>query len=268
MSDYYGEVATYFDDAAHTYEERYWSNHILQRMRQVFREEVKRHSWASALEVGCGPGIDIVHFATIFPDRMLAGIDLAPQMVARAQERIARSRVGNALVEIGSVETPPTSMARETFDLCYVFFGALNTTKSLHLAADRLYHSLRPGGHLILTVVNRSYIAEFVISLLRLRWKTAFARLRRVWPGYAPEHPLPSRCFSPAMVERAFGRAGELIRHRGLCITYPAWYRQHIAKRLGWLAEPLWQLDAGLTRTPAWHFGEYALYVYRKGSAT
>jgi SAM-dependent methyltransferase len=157
-------------------------------------------------------------------------------------------------------------VVQETFDLGYVFFGALNTTRNLQDAADRLYDRLKPGGHLILTFVNRWYIAEFVISLLKLRWKTAFARLGQEWPGYTPERPLPSRCMSPGMVRRAFGREGELLRRRGFCITYPAWYRHHIAQRLGRLAEPLWQLDAWLARTPAWHLGEYALYVYRKRS--
>jgi hypothetical protein len=66
------------------------------------------------------------------------------------------------------------------------------------------------------------------------------------------------------MVDRAFGRGGELIRRRGLCVTHPAWYRKHLAAKAGRKAEYLWELDRWLNRTPAWSLGEYALYVYRK----
>jgi SAM-dependent methyltransferase len=264
MSEYYDEVATYFDAVACTFEERYWENPVLHRMRQVFREETKRLPWDSALEVGCGTGMDLAHFASVFPDRNLVGIDLSPQMVDRARTRIESLGLGNASVEQEGVETMAPSPHRGALDLCYVFFGALNTTENLDRAADNLYDALRPGGHVVLTFVNRLYLAEILICLARRRWRRAFARLGRSWSGYVPERPLTSRCVGPKDVGRAFGRRGELVRRRGVCITYPAWYRSHLVERLGRAAERLWRLDEWLSRTPAWHLGEYTLYVYRK----
>jgi SAM-dependent methyltransferase len=266
MSDYHSSVATYFDHVACSFDQRYWDNPILQRMRQVFREEAKRLPWRSALEIGCGTGIDLVHFATIFPERTFLGFDLSPEMVARARDRIRASGKKNVRVDLGGVEVASGPTALEQHDLCYVFFGALNTTRSLDRAADQLYDALAPGGHLVLTFVNRWYLAEMLICMIRGRWSSAFARHRSQWPGYTPERPLRSWCPGPRAVHRAFGGRGELVRRRGLCIAYPAWYRQRLAAKLGRLAEPLWHLDVAWSRTPAWQLGEYALYVYRKHS--
>ena len=38
---YYEEVGNYYDKDAVDFEQRYWKNPVLQRIRQSFREEVK-----------------------------------------------------------------------------------------------------------------------------------------------------------------------------------------------------------------------------------
>lgn len=264
MSDYYARVATHFDEVASEYEARYWANPILCDTRQAFREEAKRYPFRTALEIGSGPGIDLAHFATIFPDRTFVGLDVSPRMVELARARIRSLALGNARVESGSAESAARVLGPGAFDLGYVFFGALNTVESLDLAADRLYEALAPDGHLVLTFVNRWYLAEMALGLARGRWRQAFSRLGRTWTGYAPARALSSRCVGPREVERAFGREGELIRRRGFSIVYPAWYRAGWLSALGRAAPRLWELDRKLSRTPAWSLGEYALYVYRK----
>jgi len=264
MSDYYRRVGAHFDADAEDFDQRYWANPILQRIRQVFREEVKRLPFRRALEIGCGTGLDLVHFGRIYPERTLYGIDVSSQMVDRSRVRIRRSGLTNVEVDIAAVERAPDILGPEAFDLGYVFFGALNTVEDLDLAAERLYAAIRPGGHLVLSFVNRYYLADIALRMLRGRWRTAFRRFGTVWTGYSPDRPLPSHCVSPREVRRAFGRGGHRIARRGFSIVYPAWYRKRWLKRLRRGGEWLWELDRWLNRTPAWCTGEYALYVYRR----
>jgi len=264
MSEYYANVGSYFDKAAADFEARYWTNPILQRIRQGFREEVKRCPFRAAIEVGCGPGIDLTHFGRIFPERTFVGLDVSQRMVELARARVRSVGLENVRVEMRSAESAADVVRPGAFDLGYVFFGALNTVESLENTADRMYAALAPGGHLVLTFVNRWYLAEIGIGLLRGRWRSAFSRLGSTWGGYGLDRGLSSRCLSPGQIGRAFGRGGELIRRRGFSITYPAWYRTGMLRRLGRLGPRLWELDKLLSRSPAWSWGEYALYVYRK----
>ena len=266
MSEYYERVATYFDEDAEQWDDRYCTNPIAQRIRQAFREEVKRLPFRKALEVGCGTGFDLVHFGTIYPERSLLGIDVSSEMVRLAKARITRSGQSNAQAAVASVERAPDLLGAGAFDLCYVFFGALNTVEDLHRSADRLYDATAPGGYVVLTFVNRWYLAEMAVALVRGQWKRAFRRLRTVWGGYNPDRPLPSCCVTPREVRRAFGRGGRMLKRRGFSITYPAWYWSRWLPKLGRTSHWLWELDRWLNRTPAWSTGEYALYVFRKNS--
>ena len=266
MLEYYRGVGAYFDLDAAQFDARYWANPVLQRIRQVFREEVKRQSFRTALEVGCGTGMDLAHFARIYPDRSFVGVDVSERMVDLARQRVRAAALDNARVEVASSDDAPGRFGHRAFDLCYVFFGALNTIEDMDRTADRLYDATAPGGSLVLTFVNRWYVADIAIGLLRGRGRSAFQRLADHWGGYSPDRELASRCVGPAQVRRAFGRGGALVRRRGFSIAYPAWYRSHWLARLGRVGPLLWKLDEGLNRTPAWSLGEYALYVFRKAA--
>lgn len=264
MSDYYRQVGTYFDSDAAEFDARYWANPILQRLRQAFREEVKRRPFQSALEVGCGTGLDLKHFAKIYPERRFVGVDVSAAMVELARRRIAEAGVGNVAIEVASADDVPSLFGHDAFDLGYVFFGALNTVEDLDRTAERLYQALVPGGRLVLTFVNQWYLAEILVGLMKGRGRGAFSRLAERWDGYSPHRNLPSSCVGPARVRRAFARGGTLLGRRGFSITYPAWYRAHWLRRLGRLGPLLWKFDDALNRTPAWSLGEYSLYVFRK----
>jgi SAM-dependent methyltransferase len=266
MSEYYSSVGEYFDEDAAEYEARYWANPVAQRIRQCFREEVTRVPFERALEVGCGIGLDLAHFARIYPERTFVGIDVSPRMVDIAAGRLADAQLGNASVLLASSDDVLMRFGPGAFDVGYVFFGALNTVEDLDRTADQLWSVLAPGSTLVLTFVNRWYIADMAIVAGKGRFRDAGRRLKRVWGGYSLERELTSRTVVPRDVTRAFGRQGELVRRRGISIAYPAWYRPDLARRLRRGAHWLWNLDGLLSRTPAWSLGEYTLYVYRKRS--
>ncbi|HVU16602.1 MAG TPA: class I SAM-dependent methyltransferase [Candidatus Didemnitutus sp.] len=261
---YYRSVADFYDHEACRYEERYWTNAVAQRIRQAFREEVKSHSFRNVLEIGCGTGLDVAHFASIYPDRTICGIDIAPAMVANAARKIADQGLTNARVMRGTPEDLGALFPTVRFDHIYVFFGALNTVPDLPRLAAVLRDRLNPGGTMVLTFVNKWYLTEMLISLLRFRFRRIFERGQKVWGGYSSVHRIESRCFSPREIRKSFADHFEITRRQGYSILYPAWYRTSWIGRFGRrLSQLLWDGDRVLNRTPAWGWGEYALYSFR-----
>jgi ubiquinone/menaquinone biosynthesis C-methylase UbiE len=94
-SKYYKEVGNYYDNDANDFDSRYWSNPVLQQIRQSFREEVKRFDSSTMLEIGCGTGLDLVHFSNIFPERQIFGIDISGKMVRISESRIEKNKSTN-----------------------------------------------------------------------------------------------------------------------------------------------------------------------------
>src|SRR6185369_10746811 len=141
------------------------------------------HPAASVLDLGCGPGTDLAWFAERYPRRRYAGIDVSQRMV-----ELARTKLGDrARVHRGCTEDVPHIFAGEQFDLVYSFFGPLNTEPDLGRAVDALAGAVAPGGALVLTFVNRVYLLDMAVDLLRGRVAAATARLANRWHGYSPK---------------------------------------------------------------------------------
>lgn len=264
MSEFHRQVGRHFDEDAEEFDDRYWANPVLQRIRQAFREEVKRIAFVRALEVGCGPGLDLVHFGTIFPDKTFHGIDVSEGMIRLAEARIGAAGCKNVSATVASADDVVDRFDAVPFELVYVFFGALNTVEDLGRTAERLYAKTAPGGHLVLTFVNQLYLADIAINLVKGRFREAFRRFKPVWGGYSRQRFLPSKCLSPREVRAAFGRGGRELHRRGFSILYPAWYRARWVPKLRRASHWLWEADRWLNRTPMWCTGEYCLYVFRK----
>lgn len=261
--NYYKEVKTYYDEDAWDFDKRYWENPVLQRIRQSFREEIKKHSFKNMLEIGYGTGIDMVHFGQTHTDSMIYGIDISSEMCRIATKKADEKGLKNVIPKTGSVEDIESLFPEQKFDIIYVFFGALNTVADLKETAQILKNCLHKDGVLVLSFVNKYYVAGMLIELLKLRFSHAFARLRPVWGGYSPVKYLPSKCYSPAEVTNAFSQT-KLIAKKGYSILHPAWYYHGLNRKLGRFRRFLWKTDNLLDKTFLWKFGEYTLFVFKK----
>jgi ubiquinone/menaquinone biosynthesis C-methylase UbiE len=260
---YYNKVGTYYDKDAVDFEQRYYQNPALQRIRQSFRQHTKSFEQESILEIGFGPGFDLVHFAEQFPDRKFYGVDISAEMVRLTQEKIDEMGLENAWVAQGSVEDITAEFPEVTFDMIYVFFGALNTVNNLEVALSNLRHVLRPTGRMVLTFVNKYYIAGTIIELLKLKPKFAFARWKKIWGGYSPTNFLASRCYRPHTIKK--WAKLDCIHSRGYSIFYPAWYYHKFHKLLPKsILAGLWELDERIASTPVGKLGEYMMYTFQK----
>lgn len=262
---YYEEVGAYYDKDAKDFEKRYWNNKALQRIRQAFREEVKREPFQSALEVGIGPGFDLIHFAKLFPKAQVDGIDVSSEMVNLADSKLKSLSANNARVAVGSVENIGALFPIQKYDLIYVFFGALNTVEDLSKALEILKSYLNPQGRMVLTFVNKWYVGGMIWECLKLKPKKAFSRLKKVWGGYSPTEFLASRCYSSSEI-KGISQALQLkcLKREGFSIFYPAWYYHRLHKLIPAKGlHILWQMDRAIAKGPLGSFGEYALYDLR-----
>lgn len=263
-STYQKKVSDYYDtDARLGFESRANANPLLDKIRSDFRQITTKFGFSNALEIGCGPGFDLQWFANRFPAENITGVDISEEMVKLARARIRETGLENALVLQSDEKQLTEHFHPAGFDLVYVYFGALNTVEDLARSAQSIHELLKPGGHAVLTFVNKWYIREMLVQLLKGRIKSAFARLRKFWGGYSPERYLPSKCYSPGQVRDAF-RNFKLLERKGYSIFFPAWYNYPRFKRKEKKLEKLWSFDQKLQGTFLWSMGEYTLFVFRK----
>ena len=60
---YHDEVAAYYDSEAEDFEARAGQNHVLEQLRQAFRDVTMAYNPRRMLEIGYGPGLDMAWFA-------------------------------------------------------------------------------------------------------------------------------------------------------------------------------------------------------------
>ncbi len=259
-TEYYKEVASYYDDDARDFEQRYDENPVLKRIRNSFREITERKSFQNILELGCGPGFDVEYFSRKYPESTVHAIDISPEMIELTKKRCEKLGLENVRLAVGSAEDIEEAFNGQKFDLIYVYFGGLNTVFDLGQAARDLKHNCTPDGRMILTFVNRYYLTEIPLWLVKGRFDRAFERVRNRWRGYSDHRKIPSRVLSYGDIRSAFTPEFNIVGKRGYSILYPAWYRSHLLKPLGSKAEMLWKADKKLSGTPFWNTGEYSLY--------
>jgi ubiquinone/menaquinone biosynthesis C-methylase UbiE len=258
---YYRDVARYYDRDAVDFEQRYRENYILQRLRTDFRAITERYPFQSMLEIGCGPGLDLIYFGRKYPSRTFTGIDISPGMIRLARANTERERLANIHLEMGSVENLDRLFGDRSFDMIICYFGALNTVYDLAGIVPTLHRHLSYFGRMVLTFVNRWYLFDVIWYLLHFDRQRAFARITNNWKGYSPTRELESTCRSAREIARIFRPWFTITGKKGYSILYPAWYRSHRLRPGSTLDRWLWKADQFLNRTPLWNLGEYSLYV-------
>jgi SAM-dependent methyltransferase len=261
---YYQSVSAYYDkDADMNFEARAEINPLLGKIRGDFRKITAKYPFTRVLEIGCGPGFDVAWLASAFPGSEVVGVDISDNMVALAQKRIDSQSIPNAKVYTADERSLMRLFGPGSFDMIVVYFGALNTVADLKMTAGIIGELLKPGGHAVLTFVNKWYWREMLVQMLKLNFRLAFARLKKEWGGYSTDRHLPSRCYSPKEILSAF-KGFRLLERKGYSIFYPAWYNyRKWLKKLD-VIEKKWQRDQAIQHTFLWSKGEYTLFVLKR----
>ena len=125
-------------------------------------------------------------------------------MVEISKSKIEKAKLYNCDIKQGSPDEISKLYPDKKFDLVFVYFGALNTVENFKKTANKIIDVCEDGGFLVLSFINKHYIAEIILNLFRLRFSDAFRRYKGVWGGYSPNKHLDSKCFSPEKLERYF----------------------------------------------------------------
>ena len=166
---YHDQVAEYYDEEAYDFEKRAGQNHILESLRQTFRDITMTYQPKKMLELGYGPGLDMEWFANQKVVEIIHGIDLTPSFYQIVKQKADFRGDGKIVPHLGTAEDASKLLGTTLVDTVIVYFGALNTTDNLDNAAKAITNVLQPGGRAVLTFVNRWYMFDVLwLSLIHI----------------------------------------------------------------------------------------------------
>ena len=174
------------------------------------------------LEIGCGTGEEAL--ALVQRGCTVLATDVSPAMIAVAQARAEGAGLCASLQLRVLDAAALGQLGGETFDGAYSSFGPLNGLDELRPVLAALSALVRPGGVVVLSVMNRWYPLEIAWFLLRGRPRQA---LRRWWNSGAPVSTLA---------------AGRMATHyhslRALRRAMKPWFRLRCCRALPVLLPP------------------------------
>lgn len=196
-------VAGAFDSVA----ARYGEVGFLRRAAEMLADTVgPPPPGARVLDVATGPGTTALIVAARAPDAQVVGLDVAPDMVARASARAAAEGIANARFVVGSALAPP--FATGSFDLV-VCSSAIYYMPDL-LAAVRAWTGvLSPGGTLAFSTFAEGAL-EPMSSLFDARVRAAGV----VVPQPTPLYRLTSAEACSQLLEAAGLRQVRVVRRQ------------------------------------------------------
>lgn len=140
---------------------------VVERLLGVLQEQpFQQH--LQLLDIGCGTGRLLKLLAHELPQARLTGLDLAPNMLQQARERL-EDQV--CLIQ-GDAEQLP--FADQTFDLV-VSSSTFQWLTQLDRCFDEVIRVLKPGGRFVFSLFGQGTLGE-----LQLAWRTALADCRRI----------------------------------------------------------------------------------------
>ncbi|HVC34158.1 MAG TPA: class I SAM-dependent methyltransferase [Chloroflexota bacterium] len=165
-----GDVASAYDAIAADYDRQVhgdeWMRRVLwQRYDSLFQ------SGQRVLDVSCGTGLDAVFLTS--RGIAVTAIDVSPGMIAQLELKVSRleltNRIDARVLDVGQLALLPA----ESFDGIISAFAGLNTLADLSPFAADASRLLRPGGKLLLHLLNRFSLWEYLRLLGRGEWRAA-----------------------------------------------------------------------------------------------
>lgn len=208
-----------FDALAESYDESFSDGLLGRTLRAAVWRRVQTHlrGARSALELGCGTGVDTVALASAGLD--VIAIDASEKMVQITSQRCAQHEVV-ARVEHGDLMSLDTlDGCRGPFDLVLSNFGPLNCVEDLGDTMGRIADRLAPDGIVIASIMGRFVPWEWMWMTITGHPTKSFRRLRR---GGVSWRSLTIRYYSPSAIRTAAESAGLRIdRVAGLGALLP-----------------------------------------------
>lgn len=267
------ETAEAFDGVAGTYDRSNRENALLSAMRERTRAalETSVPTGSRILDLGCGPGTDVVYFAR--RGYHVTAIDWSTAMVEEARRQLrACGADADACVQHLGIDQLSAVHERGVplFDGVYSSFGALNCATDVRAAAWAMNTLLRPDGVVVASVIGRYCPWEIALYSAKGDWRRAFLRWRRdAVPVPLEGRTVWTRYYSPRSFVASFRRSGFVTTSvRALGLLTPPPYMQAFAGRHPRAIGRLRKIEEVIASWPvARHCGDHFLVVMRKQAA-
>jgi SAM-dependent methyltransferase len=275
VETYHEEAARAFSRAAPLYDAEHAANPIARwtRTRSLAVLDAVFGPGTHVLELGCGTGTEAIHLAG--RGARVVATDAAPAMIATLAAKLAP---GGPAAHLAGAVTPlvlPAGRAgvlvdrygRGAFDGAYSSFGPLNCEPDLAPVAAALAALVRPGGRVVLSLINRYCLWETAWYLRARRPALAFRR----WPGRAAatvrgawqEDRITIFYWTPGAVARVFRPHFRVRRRLGLPWLLPPQYLDGLARRAPGLFRRLARWDGRLAHHwPCYALGDHFLLEF------
>ena len=237
-----------FDTLAFTYDDEFSSSPLGRTLRSAVWRRIEPHlrPGGTALELGCGTGIDALGLAEA--GMRVVAVDSSKRMVDVARER-CRGVPEAVRVELGDIsDLEAVAGCAGPFDLVLSDFGALNCVDDLGSALRSIAGRLGPEGAVVAVIMGRFVPWEWVWMVRSGRPGSAFRRLR---PGGAEWRGIRIRYHTVGGVRRAARSAGlEVRRVAGLGSLLPTTEARAWIGRHNWLMRSLNGLERQFETVP------------------
>ncbi len=259
-----------FDGVAPTYDRSNTENALLCAMRDRTRAALERAvpSGGHLLDLGCGPGTDVVYFAA--KGYRVTAIDWSAAMVDEARRVVKRAglldRVRVFHLGIDQLDTLSDTVV-DPFDAAYSSFGPFNCVADLARSARAIAGRVRAGGSWsrrssAASARGNSRSTRCAAILAAPRFGSLVVRLpvplegRTVWTQY----------YTPSAVSRLFEKVGfERVSSRALGLFTPPPYLNGFAGRHPSLIAGLQRIEDAAGGWPGLRaLGDHFLIVMRR----
>ena len=279
LAGQYDATATAFSLSAPYYDADQARNRVARWSRRRSLRELDRAFKAGdmLLELGCGTGDEAIHLAR--RGASVLATDAAPAMVAmlsaklRAEPGSVRERISSLVMPAGTIASLLDEHGPNSFDGAYSSFGPLNCEPDLGPIAASLSELVRPGGRVVLSLINRYCPWETLWYLAARRPRAAFRR----WAGRAnatvrgewQETRVAVYYWSSREVERTFNRHFRPVRRIALPCFLPPQYLSALLDSRPALFKLLASMDRKLaSKWPFNSLGDHTLFEFTRRPET
>jgi SAM-dependent methyltransferase len=264
-----------FTLSAPFYDDEQWSNRVA-RWSRARSLKVLDKAFAPGdlvLELGCGTGEEALYLAR--RGVHVVATDAAPGMLEVLRDKLAREDI--SIRERITIIAMPARNAynliarfgRHRFAGAYSSFGPLNCEPDLTPVADALAMLVRPGGRVILSLINRYCLWETIWYIAAGQPGRAFRR----WPGRTlatvrgtwQSTRIPIYYWSPGQVERHFRPHFRVSQSMALPWLLPPQYLDGLLRGRPRLLKLLARIDRMLSGVwPFYALGDHILFELRR----
>ncbi len=240
------------------------------RVRSYRRLEETFAANARLVEVGSGTGTEAARLA--MRGAQVALVDVSSRLLESAAAKVRAARPGALL---GAHLLPARRIGELTkmygaasFDGGYSSLGPLNCEPTLEPIAAGLADLIRPGGHLVLSIMNRTCAVEVAWFAAHADWRSAGRRWHgAVLASAAPggRRDVTTWYYSRRQIERAFKDAFSLESVEALPLLWPPTYLNFLVAGFPRIYRALAAVEGPLAGLPLLRdLGDHILLRFRR----